>query len=101
MIIVGIGVYGARMLYLMRFGYLEKSWRLISIGSIFLAAGVCTFGLVAADSSLPSMLVVFNLGGVAMITGGILLMLGFRVQYKIFKIKMTLTREQEKLGDLR
>ena len=99
-VIVGIGVYGARMLYVMKFGYLEKSWRLISIGSIFLAVGVCTFALVSVDSNLPSMLLVFNLGGVAQIIGGIFLMLGFRVQYKIFKVKMTLTKEQEKLRDL-
>ncbi|MHB8567680.1 MAG: hypothetical protein ACYC7D_01135 [Nitrososphaerales archaeon] len=98
-IILGMAIYAARLLLAMR-GILEKSWRYISIGSIFLAFGVSSFALEAVFAYSAFLYALQYIGGVLMISGGTSILLGLRSQYKIWVPKKVIQRENEKIRDL-
>ena len=99
-VVIGISIYGLRLIYIMRRGFLEKSWRFCAIGSIFFTVGITLFAL---DSIFPGtniMRPVFDLGCAIMLVGGVMLLQSFRIQYKIFAIRFTLQKPNEKIKDL-
>lgn len=98
-IIIGMAIYGVKLLFAMR-GILEDSWRRISVGSIFLACGVTCFALEEIFSIVPAIIMVHYIGGLCMISGGSLLLLGLRSQYKVWVPKKELLQQKEKLKDL-
>jgi len=85
--ILTIAYYSIKLLLIMRNRELERSWRFVSIGSFLFVSGVAVFGIVAAVPQLQMPNFIFNLGGLAMMSGGFFLLLGLRVQYNIFHIK--------------
>jgi hypothetical protein len=100
-ITVGMAVYGARLLLLMRKGKLQKSWKFASSGSIFLTLGVLVFAFEAIYSFPAGLRMLYYAGGLCMIAGGSLLLLGFRSQYELLRLpKASYQKEDKKLDDL-
>jgi len=99
-IVIMMAVYGARLLVFMRTGVLERSWRYMSVGSVMIALGILAIAYVSINSYIPQLIDLFHLGGLAMIAGGVLFVMGFRLQYNAFKLKFAYTKPHEKIGDL-
>jgi hypothetical protein len=98
-IIVGMAIYGAKLLFAMK-GILEKSWRYVSAGSIFLAIGVSFFAVEAIFSFSQQYVWLQDVGGLCMICGGTLILLSLREQCRIWLPKRKLARENEHVKDL-
>jgi hypothetical protein len=99
-IVVGIALYGIRLIFIMRRGSLEKSWRFAALGSIFFTLGISLFILVTVFPDTRIAPPLFDLGSAIMLIGGLMLLQSFRIQYKIFEIKFTLQKPNEKIKDL-
>ena len=96
-IILGMGFYSLKLILVMRRGALEKSWRYISAGSLFLVFGIVGF----AVSSIMGSILLFNLSEALMICGGSLMLLGLRSHYEFWQLpKMKLAKDSERLSDL-
>jgi hypothetical protein len=95
-----IAFYSIRLLVIMKRGALEKSWRYVFIGSFMLVLGILAFSGVALmpRAQMPSFL--FNLGGISMLVGGFFLILGLRVQYGLFHMRLSFERINEQTRDL-
>ena len=100
LVVLAMAFYGFRLINIMRKGFLEKSWRFAAVGSIFSTTGILifTFNSLLASARLGEAL--FDLGGVAMLVGGLLLLHSFRIQYMVFAVKFTLAKPGEKIRDL-
>jgi hypothetical protein len=99
-ILLAIAFYSIRLLFIMKRGALEKSWRFVSMGSLMLVLGVIIFALVSAVPSLRMPGFVFMIGGIAMICGGFFLLLGLRVQYNLFHVRISYEKIDERTSDL-
>ena len=99
-VVLGIAVYGIRLIYIMKRGRLERSWRFAALGSIMCTLGISLFTIESATSIGIIAQPLFDLGSAVMLIGGLLLLQSFRIQYKVFEIKFTLQRPSEKIRDL-
>lgn len=89
------GYYAWRLLSSFRKGLLERGWRLVAAGAIVLAIAQIPF-LASLVFPPHSMAILVPAGNLARFAGIILLTLGFRDQYKIWRVdKRDLRQELE------
>ena len=100
-VVVAMALYGMKLIFIMRRGSLERSWRFAALGSIFFTIGILLFALDAAFPYAGQVILPFlDIGGAIMLIGGLMLLQSFRIQYKIFQVKFSFEKQNEKIKDL-
>ena len=84
----------------MRRGSLEKSWKFAALGSIFCTVGISFFTLESVFALGQFSQPFFDVGSAIMLIGGLMLLQSFRIQYKVFEIKFSFQKPEEKIRDL-
>jgi hypothetical protein len=79
------GYYALKLMTSFRKGMLERGWRLVTFGAIILALAQIPFLISLASPSLL-MSTLRTVGNLSRFLGIVLLTLGFRDQYKIWRI---------------
>jgi hypothetical protein len=91
---IGISHYTAKMLMLVRFGRLERGWRLVTTGATIAPTGLLILTLQDFVQSYSSLYLAMDfLGTIACAIGLTLFFLGFRSHYLIWSGKKVNTNE--------
>lgn len=85
--IVGIGYYASKILFQMRTGLLEKSWRYLVAAAYVLLGGVFVFLIQQFAPSSIIYDVTSHLSAALLVIGGAYILLGFRAHYQVFSPK--------------
>ena len=81
--LVVLSYFAFKMLFWMRKGNLEKSWKYTSSGAVILTFGVLLFSLIMFAPANIRMPLMWS-GGIIMIVGPFLMLLGFRGQVRFW-----------------
>lgn len=86
--VFGMAYYASRILFQMRTGELEKTWRYLVAGAYLIAAAVVILLIqeVLTFSSLVSS-VATHLGATMLVIGSLYILFGFRAHYRVFSPK--------------
>lgn len=92
----GLGYYAARMFSHLRWGRLEKGWRMMTCGAVVLAFG---YAFITAEDAFVAHSFYYVLsdyfGTILASTGIILIMLGIRSQYREWTRKVVSIRAKK------
>jgi protein-S-isoprenylcysteine O-methyltransferase Ste14 len=90
----GLGYYAAKMYLQMRFGRLEKSWQMVTLGAGLFSLGFIVLTVQDLSSSSASYYFTLDFIGTALATiGMILLLVGFRSHYRVWSLKYLKKKE--------
>jgi hypothetical protein len=93
---IGSGYYATRMIFYMRKGRMERAWKYLTSGAIFIIVGSVFFSITDIVPAYgTAYLISDNLGTGIMSGGFILLLLGFRSLYRVWTLK-DLVKERER-----
>jgi hypothetical protein len=80
-VIIGLVYFAVRLLLVFKGGVMGKAWLYVSYGVLTLATGLSMF-IFHSLLKLPS--IVYRIGNTIVLLGGILTLIGFYRQYKIW-----------------
>jgi len=83
-LIIGLTYIVARLLFIFKGGIMGKAWLYVSCGFLTVAIGL-SFFIFHLLLDLPS--VVYQIGNTVILAGGVLTLIGFFMQYKIWSQK--------------